>query len=275
MRERSIAVRGGREGPLRFLVVRCPEHSPAGKRQCVVEIITAPVRAEEAGAVRKLGERMMAMGTVTGFAHSGRLSAGAVAYGEKTIFTLGETAIAERFGPVTLTAPTQAFLQVNTLAATLLYERVRELASAVKARVIWDLYSGAGGIALTLAAPGRAVRGFENVPEAVRRARTNAEGAPGSVSFTRCDAAALPADTQPPPDLVVLDPPRAGIAAPLVERLPSLRPRHIISVGCDPAAQARDIALLSPAYRLEQAGAVDLFPQTPHVEAYALLTLRE
>ena len=275
MRAKHMTIHEGKEGLLRFLVMRCPEHRFAGKPQCVVELITAPARAEEARAIRELGEQMMALQTVTGFVHSERISASAVAYGEKVVFTLGETVIIEDFGSITLKAPIQAFLQVNTLAAALLYERIRELTAATGAQTIWDLYSGVGGIALSLAAPGRTVHGFESVGEAVRWAQANAEQAPGSVSFTHCDVTALPVDMLPLPDLVVLDPPRAGIAAPLLERLLQLRPRHIISISCDPASQARDIALLSSAYRLEVAGALDIFPQTPHIESYALLALRE
>ena len=276
MQEENHPVYGNRQGFLRFLVVRCPEHALKGSGQLLVELITAPTKpnSNAAASVQALGTRLLREGLATGFAHSLRSAASDIAYGERILYETGSKTVIEAVGNTLLEAPPQAFMQVNTPAAALLYARIQEMAEACAPSTVWDLYSGVGGIALALAAPGRTVTGIENVAEAVAWARRNAHNAAGTVSFRHVDAEKQMAREQTPPDLVVFDPPRAGIAGSIVDALLRLRPRNIISVSCDTASQARDIARLAPLYTVERAGAVDLFPHTPHVESYALLTRR-
>lgn len=263
----------GKTGFPRFLVVRCPEYAPGGTRRCLVECITAPGNNRAAQSVAALGKTLLASGAATGFVHSERRDRANVAYGEKNVFTQGETTVTEKIGHVILEAPVRAFLQANTGAAALLYKQVDAYAGKT-AGTICDLYSGVGGLALFLAAGGKIVRGIESVSEAVDFARKNAAAAGGDVAFARGDAARALDTAGPAPDLVVTDPPRAGMARELVAALLRRKPRRIITVGCDAAPLARDIALLGEAYAVRSVRAVDLFPHTPHVETAVLLALK-
>ncbi len=275
----------GKEGHLRFLVVRCPEYSPDGTPRCLVELITTPVDRSASEAVEKLARSLMEHSPVTGFLHSIRTVKTNVAYGEKTLLRLGETIVTEKMGTLLLQAPAQAFLQANTGAATLLYGHIRSWANlgdnggACRENpfVIWDVYCGVGGIGLFLARDNLVLRGIEAVPEAVRFARKNADdpvnGLAGDLAFFQVSADADLSRITPNPDLVVTDPPRSGMDAGLKATVLKLRPGRIITVGCDAASLARDVAFLAPAYRVRSARAVDLFPHTPHVELAALLEL--
>ncbi|MCC8194446.1 MAG: 23S rRNA (uracil(1939)-C(5))-methyltransferase RlmD [Deltaproteobacteria bacterium] len=271
MREKNLAPYDGKNGFLRFLVVRCPDYTPDGAPRCLVECITTPgghTRDTEA-----LGKLLMEKTPATGFLHSIRAAGADVAYGEKTVVSLGETTVRERFGDVVLEAPVRAFLQANTAAAALLYEQVREYAEKENTGTVWDMYCGVGGIALFLAKEGRVVRGIETVDEAVRFARKNAAASPGDHAFIRDDAGLAATKLFPRPDLVVTDPPRAGMSPGLRRAILELHPSRVIAISCDAASLARDVAALGSAYRVESARAVDLFPHTPHIETVALLSL--
>ena len=273
VQENSLAPYDGKNGYLRFLVVRCPDYTPDGKPRCLVECITAPGTRNMALAVERLGLLLMETTAATGFIHSRRKARENVAYGEKIITSMGEITIQEQFGNLLLGAPAQAFLQANTGAATLLYGHVRECAEEEQVRTVWDIYCGVGGLALSLAREGRKVRGIETVDEAVRFATKNAAQVPGDCAFTQGDAGLKTASLSPPPDLIVTDPPRAGLSPEVRDTILKLRPPRVIAVSCDPASLARDIAVLGAAYRVKSVKAVDLFPHTPHVEVVALLAL--
>lgn len=281
MRTSALLPYGKNGGYLRFLVVRCPEYSPDGTPRCLVELITAPGNRSASEAVAQLGRILMENASATGFIHSIRAAKNSVAYGEKAILRLGEITVTEKMETLLLQAPPQAFLQTNTRAATLLYGHVRSWADRHRPSVIWDVYCGVGGIGLFLLRDGITLRGIESVSEAVRFARINAarvtdgmaDGMENAPSFIQSSADADLSRITPKPDLVVTDPPRAGMDANLRGALLRLRPEHIIAVGCDAASLARDVALLAPAYRVRSVRAVDLFPHTPHVEIAALLAL--
>lgn len=272
MRASSLEPWDGASGFLRFLVVRCPDHMIDGRQQCLVELITAPGDAAQASAVKALGETLLAgEAGVTGFVHSTRRDRANVAYGDTVVATFGRSTVIEMIGQTRIEAPVQSFLQANTGAAALLYAQIKAYADATAAGTVWDVYCGAGGIALFLAAQGRCVRGVDSVAEAVAFAEKNAAEAPGDVAFVRGDAARVMADPRPVPDLVVTDPPRAGMAADLLASLKRLEAEHMICVSCDAASLARDIAGLAGRYQVLSARAVDVFPNTPHVEVAALL----
>lgn len=263
----------GKNGYLRFLVIRCPDYTPDGVPRCLAECITTPGNAEQARMVRELGRKLLENTGVTGFIHSTRSASGNIAYGDTAVHSAGETTVTEQFGPLRLEAPAQAFMQANTGAAALLYGHARQYAERETAKVIWDIYCGVGGLALSLAGEGVTVRGVESVREAVKFATRNAANAPGDVKFRRGNAETMAEHVTPTPDLIVTDPPRAGMAKELTETLLRMKPPRIIAAGCDAASLARDIALLGSAYRLKSARAVDMFPHTPHVEIVALLEL--
>lgn len=273
LRERNLSVWAGSGGFCRFLVVRSPDYAPGGREQCLVECITAPGTPEEAEAVAALGKILAEKIGVTGFIHSVRKSPANVAYGETIAAAEGETSITEQLGGHVLSAPAGAFFQANTAAADLLYRQVSGYAGE-NPGVVWDIYCGVGGIGLTLAAEGVTLRGIETAPEAVAFARRNAENVPGDVAFVTGTAEQAFTKLSPFPDLVITDPPRAGMGKELVELLLREKPCRLIAVSCDAASLARDIATLSQVYAVRSVRAFDLFPRTPHVETVALLERR-
>lgn len=168
-----------------------------------------------------------------------------------------------------------AFLQTNTSMCERLYQIAIAEAGLSGEEIVWDLYSGIGSIALALAGAARRVIGVEVVEEAVDRARENAErNGIANVSFAVGDVAKavapLLAEGLPRPDVVVVDPPRAGLTPRAVRRVLELAPRRIVYVSCNPATLAGNGAeLREGGYRLDVVRPVDMFPHTAHVECVA------
>lgn len=177
-----------------------------------------------------------------------------------------------RIGPKT-------FFQTNPEQTVAMYRLTRDLAGLTGDENVYDLYCGAGSITLFLAARARHVAGVELVAESVADARLNA-GLNGitNVSFTSgdmkktMDAAFVAQHGRP--DVVVTDPPRAGMDEPVVRHLLELAPQRIVYVSCNPATQARDLAILQDRYRIDHVQPVDMFPHTYHVENVVRLTKR-
>jgi tRNA/tmRNA/rRNA uracil-C5-methylase (TrmA/RlmC/RlmD family) len=168
----------------------------------------------------------------------------------------------ERIGPIELSLESGAFAQVNPAAAAKLYALVGEMI-APEGKAIADLYSGSGGIALTLEAMGAAsVAGVESVEAAVVAARRSSRG---RASFACADAASHPIG---PVDAVVLNPPRKGAPEGLLRRLSHVP--LIVYVSCHPPSLARDLAILG-SHRLDRVVPVDMFPQTRHIETVVRL----
>ncbi len=275
------------EGYLRFLVVHTPLYAPKGKKQLLVECITGtnhkrvsgPGNGEEgqkplsnAEKVRELGLELMKDYDLTGFVHSERASRPDVAQGERTRFLAGAGEYQERFGHLILTVPYNAFLQTNTAVAELLYAGIAEEAALSGKEVVWDLYSGVGGIALFLAGLAREVHGFEIQKDAVAAARDNSAALGyGHCRFHRGALSSSLSASSPAPDVIVVDPPRAGIDETVSELLLTVPAKRLIYVSCDPGTQARDIARLAPAWKVRHSRPYDMFPYTPHVENMVVL----
>ena len=173
-----------------------------------------------------------------------------------------------------------SFFQINHTQTEVLYRRALELAALTGRETVVDLYCGIGTISLTLAEHAGQVIGVEVVPEAVEDARENARRA-GLVHKTRfeCgDASDLAARLEAEgvrPDVVVVDPPRKGLAADVVDTIAAMGPERVVYVSCDPATLGRDVGRFAAlGYTAVAAEAVDLFPRTAHVETVCLLVLR-
>ena len=172
----------------------------------------------------------------------------------------------------------QTFYQTNSRQAQRLYSFVAQYAQLTPDDTVYDLYTGTGTIALFLARMCRQVVGIEYVEDSIAAARENAiANHIGNTRFFAGDMAKVLTPQfvaeQGRPDIVVTDPPRAGMHEKVVEQLLAMQPRRIVYVSCNPATQARDISLLSAKYRLGRIQPVDMFPHTQHVENVAELTL--
>nr|DAJ97476.1 MAG TPA: SAM-dependent methyltransferases related to tRNA (uracil-5-)-methyltransferase [Caudoviricetes sp.] len=171
----------------------------------------------------------------------------------------------------------QAFFQINPPQAERLYQRACEYCFEQPAKLVFDLYCGAGTISLCLARQAERVIGAEIVPEAIENARHNAEmNGVRNASFI-CgdagDAAAELAARGLRPDAVVVDPPRKGMSAEAVAAVASMYPECVVYVSCDPATLARDILRFTEyGYELKKITAVDMFPRTCHVETVVLMS---
>ena len=156
----------------------------------------------------------------------------------------------------------------------------RDFARLTGEEVLYDLYTGTGTIANFCASRCRRVVGIEYVPEAIADAKVNsALNGIVNTDFYAGDMKEVLSDgfigRNGRPDVVILDPPRAGVDEPVIDVLLRAAPQRIVYVSCNPATQARDLALLDAAYRVEAVQPVDMFPHTHHVENVVLLERRE
>lgn len=179
----------------------------------------------------------------------------------------GAPGLPETWGDETVELSGAAFLQVNRGAAALLEAHVAELAGDVAGLRIVDAYCGVGFHARRFARAGATVVGIELDPRAVDEAT---RGAPPGATFVEGAVEAL-IRAELPADLVVLNPPRAGVHAEVAEALTAEPARRVIYVSCNPATLARDLRRMSSTYRLETIRSFDLFPQTAHVETVVSL----
>jgi 23S rRNA (uracil1939-C5)-methyltransferase len=173
----------------------------------------------------------------------------------------------------------KSFYQTNSRQAQRLYSFVAEMAELRPDDTLYDLYTGTGTIAIFLADKCRRVVGIEYVEEAIADARLNAKrNGFSNTSFYAGDMAkVLTAEfiaANGRPDVVVTDPPRAGMHEKVVAQLLEAAPRKIVYVSCNPATQARDLQLLAARYDVRRIQPVDMFPHTQHVENIAELVLR-
>ena len=183
----------------------------------------------------------------------------------------GAPGLPETWGDETVELSGAAFLQVNRGAAALLEAHVIEVAGDLAGARVVDAYCGVGLHARRFVRAGAWVVGIELDPEAVAEAR---RAAPEGAEFHEGPVEALlPAHL--PADLVILNPPRAGVAAEVAEALAATPPRRVVYVSCNPATLARDLRRMGERFRVESVRSFDLFPQTAHVETVVALSLQE
>lgn len=173
----------------------------------------------------------------------------------------------------------KSFYQTNTEQAYQLYLIARRFAELTGRETVYDLYTGTGTIANFVARKARKVIGIEYVPEAIEDARENSRinGVDNTVFFAG-DMKNILTDefvrTQGLPDVMITDPPRAGMHPDVIQVILHAGPSRIVYVSCNPATQARDLALLDSGYEVTQVQPVDMFPHTPHVENVVQLKKR-
>lgn len=173
----------------------------------------------------------------------------------------------------------KSFYQTNADQAYELYKRTRELANLTGNELVYDLYTGAGTIANFVAKQAREVIGIEYVPSAIEDAKINSQiNNITNTTFYAGDMKDILSDEliarHGRPEVVITDPPRAGMHEDVVQKLLQVHPNRIVYVSCNPATQARDIEWLSEKYDVTRVQPVDMFPQTHHVENIVLLTAK-
>jgi 23S rRNA (uracil1939-C5)-methyltransferase len=174
----------------------------------------------------------------------------------------------------------KSFYQTNSLQAYELYKVVRDFAGLKGDERVYDLYTGTGTIANFIARQAGKVIGIEYVAEAIADAKTNAalNGVENTLFFAGDMKDVLTADfirTHGRPDLIITDPPRAGMHEAVIKAILAASPARIVYVSCNPATQARDLSLMAGQYEVAKVQPVDMFPHTQHVENVALLIRKE
>lgn len=174
----------------------------------------------------------------------------------------------------------KSFYQTNSRQAYRLYSVVREFASLSGNEVLYDLYTGTGTIALFLAAKVSKVIGVEYVPEAIEDAKINADlNNVKNSTFFAGDMKDVMSEEfivqNGKPDVIILDPPRAGVHPDVINVIIKVKPSKIVYVSCNPATQARDLSLMKDLYSIVKVQPVDMFPHTHHLENVVLLELKD
>lgn len=190
---------------------------------------------------------------------------------QECILYKGEDAIYEQMENLKFKIGPKSFYQTNSIQAYTLYSIARDFARLQGGETVYDLYTGTGTIAQFVSAKASKVIGIEYVPEAIADARVNAR----NNGITNCEFFAgdmkdVLTDNfiaeHGKPDVIILDPPRAGIHPDVAQVILNAAPARIVYVSCNPASQARDLAILSGKYRITAVRPVDMFPHTHHVE---------
>jgi 23S rRNA (uracil1939-C5)-methyltransferase len=258
-------------GYLRHLVVR--EGRNTG--QALVVLVTAPGERFEAGYLVDVLRRLPEVRSI----HWAINDTPAEQTNLPTKLLWGEEAIEEEILGLRFRVRPSAFLQTNTEMAERLYELAREYAALTGTENVYDLYCGTGTIGLALAGRAASVWGLEISEEAVACAIENAElnGIPNASFFAGNVGQTVEElrEEAGEPDVVIVDPPRAGLAGKALRRTGALGAARIVYVSCNPTTLASDLQVLRDeyGYQLERCRPVDMFPHTPHVESVSTLSL--
>ena len=273
-KERKIPIYNTKnhEGFLRNLVIRQSEHTD----DLMINLVTF---YEDDNLIREYSEALLkTFPQVTTIVNNINLKKAAVAIGDYEKVYYGEGLIYDSIGKYRFRISANSFFQTNTLQAENLYKTALEFAGLNGNEIVYDLYSGAGTIAIYISGNSKKVYGFENVESAVHDAEENVNiNNIKNVKFLTADLykSFLPIVNEnelPLPDVIVVDPPRSGMHKNTVDDIVKLNPEKIVYVSCNPTTQVRDIKMLvDGGYKLEKIRPVDMFPHTYHIENVALL----
>ncbi len=254
------------EGFWRFLMLR---HS-AAHDQWMVNIVTA---SEDRDAVMPLADMIIdRFPEVVSVVNNITARRSGVAIGEREIHLTGKPVLTDRIGGFSFEISANSFFQTNTRGAQKLYETVGRFAALRGHERVLDLYCGTGTIAICLAKQAGEVIGLELVESAVGDARKNCRlNGIDNCRFILGDIKDTLETVAAAPDLLVIDPPRAGMHKAVVKQVLRLGPEKIVYVSCNPATLARDLLELKEAYDVEEVQPVDMFPHTFHIESVARL----
>jgi 23S rRNA (uracil1939-C5)-methyltransferase len=256
---------------LRFLVVKTSHATD----EIMVNLVT---NREESDLLIKYSKELLEkIPSVTTVVNNINTRRAQVAVGDYEIVYHGEGTISDRIGNAEFRISANSFFQANTIQAEKLYSIAAEFAELKPNDNLWDLYCGTGTISLFIAGKVKSVLGIELVEAAVVDARANAQSNEiSNAEFITSDlrkALTTPEflSDHAKPNVMIIDPPRNGMHPDVIQEILKLAPERISYISCNPATQARDIALLAEGYELLELQPVDMFPQTYHIECVAKL----
>ncbi len=197
-----------------------------------------------------------------------------IAIGEREILLAGEPFIRDKIGRFEFEISANSFFQTNTAGAARLYEVVKSYAELTGQETVVDLYSGTGTIPIFLSDGAAKIVGIEISESAIRDAQKNCQkNRVKHCQFILADIKAGLKQIREKTDVMIADPPRAGMHVDVVKAIRSMAPARIVYVSCNPATLARDLAMLTEDYRVVEVQPVDMFPHTYHIESVARLDL--
>ena len=254
------------EGFWRFVMLR---HSEAYDRW-MVNLITA---FENRKIVQSLADRLMdTYPQISSVVNNITSRKAGIAVGEYEIMLSGSAAVRDKIGEFEFEISANSFFQTNTRSARRLYETVRTYADLSGKETVVDLYSGTGAIAIFISGAAETVIGMEIAESAVKDAVNNCRiNSISNCRFALGDINTGIAELAEAADVMIIDPPRAGMHKEVVRRILESAPDRIVYVSCNPATMARDLGLLKERYRVLEVQPVDMFPHTYHIESVAKL----
>jgi 23S rRNA (uracil1939-C5)-methyltransferase len=252
----------------RFVVLR---HSVAYD-QWMVNIVTAH---EDLELLRPLAEGLMEKyPQVVSVINNVTSRKASVAIGEIEHVLAGSDTISDKIGGFEFDISANSFFQTNSRGAEVLFKTVGKYAGLTGNETVLDLYSGTGTIPIMLSGFCKSVTGIEIIESAVANAEKNCRNnGVSNCSFIKGDIRQCLPQIAQKPDLLIIDPPRAGMHKDVVRQVLQMGVDRIVYVSCNPATMARDLGLMQDLYRLVEVQPVDMFPHTYHIEAVARLAM--
>lgn len=272
VRESRLPVYGLRShrGFWRYLTLRHSAHFD----RWMVNVVTSEERRDVVGPLAaRLARNIASIETVVNNINSKQAS---TAVGEREIVLLGEGHIQDRIGPFTFQISSNSFFQTNTFGAERLYRTVADYAELTGSETLLDLYSGTGTIPIFLSDRVKSVIGMEVTKSAIVDAAKNCEeNQVDNCQFIQGDIREKLLLLKVRPDVLIIDPPRAGMHKDILAGVMGLGTEKIVYVSCNPATLARDLGEMSQDYDVVEIQPVDMFPHTYHIEAVAKLHRRK
>jgi 23S rRNA (uracil1939-C5)-methyltransferase len=254
----------------RFIMLR---HSKA-YNQWMVNIVTSK---EDQRTVQALADQLVkTYPEIVSVVNNITSRRAGVAMGEYEILLSGQTSITDRIGEFDFEISANSFFQTNTQGAQRLYDTIKEYADLSGEETVVDLYCGTGAIAIFLSGAAKTVIGIEIAESAVNDSMNNCRiNGISNCRFVLGDIKDKLAEFTVTPDVMIIDPPRAGMHKDVVCKILELAPTRIVYVSCNPATMARDLGMLKESYRVLEVQPVDMFPHTYHIESVAKLNKRQ
>ncbi len=258
------------EGFWRFLMLR---HSVAYDHW-MVNIITA---SEDRNLVQPLADSLIEKyPKIVSVVNNINTRKASIAVGECEILLGGERILRDRLGSFEYEISANSFFQTNTRGAEELYGGVKTFAELSGGDTVLDLYSGTGTIPIWLADSAKSVIGLEMVESAVADAGKNCRNHKiGNCTFIQGDIRETLSEINERPDVMIIDPPRAGMHKDVVKQVLAMGPERIVYVSCNPATLARDLDLMREDYEVLEVQPVDMFPHTYHIESITKLKKKD
>lgn len=262
------------EGYLRHMLVR---RTTVTKQMLVAIVTTSDQVCEEKAQWQQLVEKLQQLdleAKLCGVLHIINDGLADVVQSDETRVLYGDEYIYEELLGLQFKISVFSFFQTNSLGAEVLYSKAREYIGDTKDMTVFDLYSGTGTIAQIVAPVAKKVVGVEIVEEAVEAAKVNAElNGLHNCEFIAGDVLKVIDEIEDKPDMIILDPPRDGINPKALKKIIDFGVDRLVYISCKPTSLARDLEILqAQGYQVEKACAVDMFPNTVHVETVCLLS---